>query len=65
MADESEVITHSTGTYLCMEGPAFSTRSESKLYRSWGGDIIGMTNLPEAKVGERGRDCLLNTGVSN
>ncbi len=38
------------GTYLCMEGPAFSTRAESNIYRSWGMDIIGMTNLQEAKL---------------
>ncbi len=41
---------HDGGTYVCMEGPAFSTRAESELYRSWGADIIGMTNLPEAKL---------------
>eukprot|EP00727_Mastigamoeba_balamuthi_P011530 m51a1_g70 putative methylthioadenosine phosphorylase (300) ;mRNA; r:230386-231375 len=38
------------GTYVCMEGPAFSTRAESELYRSWGADVIGMTNLTEAKL---------------
>ncbi|MEB3311786.1 MAG: S-methyl-5'-thioadenosine phosphorylase [Snowella sp.] len=41
---------HRSGTYICMEGPAFSTIAESNLYRSWGGSIIGMTNLPEAKL---------------
>ncbi len=41
---------HDGGTYVCMEGPAFSTRAESNLYRSWGGSVIGMTNLPEAKL---------------
>lgn len=41
---------HDAGTYLCMEGPAFSTLAESNLYRSWGATIIGMTNLPEAKL---------------
>jgi 5'-methylthioadenosine phosphorylase len=41
---------HRGGTYVCMEGPAFSTQAESNLYRSWGGTIIGMTNLPEAKL---------------
>lgn len=41
---------HRGGTYVCMEGPAFSTKAESQLYRSWGGAIIGMTNLPEAKL---------------
>jgi 5'-methylthioadenosine phosphorylase len=41
---------HDGGTYVCMEGPLFSTRAESKLYRSWGVDVIGMTNLQEAKL---------------
>ena len=41
---------HDGGTYVCMEGPAFSTRAESNLYRSWGARVIGMTNLPEAKL---------------
>lgn len=44
------VTLHRGGTYVCMEGPAFSTRAESNLYRSWGGNIIGMTNLQEAKL---------------
>ena len=42
--------THLGGTYICMEGPAFSSRSESLLYRSWGADVIGMTNAQEAKL---------------
>ena len=41
---------HGSGTYVCMEGPAFSTRAESHLYRSWGASLIGMTALPEAKL---------------
>ena len=41
---------HDGGTYVCMEGPAFSTRAESNLYRSWGASVIGMTNIPEAKL---------------
>ena len=41
---------HRGGTYVCMEGPQFSTRAESNLYRSWGAHVIGMTNLPEAKL---------------
>jgi 5'-methylthioadenosine phosphorylase len=44
------VKTHRGGTYLCMEGPAFSTKAESNVYRQWGMDIIGMTNLQEAKL---------------
>ena len=49
-ADEIGQTAHQGGTYICMEGPLFSTRAESRLYRSWGGDIIGMTALPEAKL---------------
>src|SRR5690606_3957296 len=41
---------HDGGTYVCMEGPAFSTRAESRLYRAWGADVIGMTNLTEARL---------------
>ena len=41
---------HIGGTYVCMDGPQFSTRAESELYRSWGASVIGMTNLPEAKL---------------
>ena len=45
------------GTYLCMEGPAFSTLAESQLYRSWGMDVIGMTNLQEAKLAREAEIC--------
>ena len=45
------------GTYICMEGPQFSTRAESNLYRSWGADIIGMTNLQEAKLAREAEIC--------
>ncbi|NEO28731.1 MAG: S-methyl-5'-thioadenosine phosphorylase, partial [Kamptonema sp. SIO4C4] len=45
-----EVNLHRGGTYVCMEGPAFSTKAESHLYRSWGASVVGMTNLPEAKL---------------
>ena len=48
---------HMGGTYVCMEGPAFSTRAESKLYRSWGAGIIGMTALPEAKLAREAEIC--------
>ena len=46
----ADVTLHRGGTYICMEGPAFSTKAESNLHRSWGATIIGMTNLPEAKL---------------
>ncbi|WP_211941817.1 S-methyl-5'-thioadenosine phosphorylase [Cylindrospermopsis raciborskii] len=45
-----DVTLHREGTYLCMEGPAFSTKAESNMYRSWGATVIGMTNLTEAKL---------------
>ncbi|MEO0480164.1 MAG: S-methyl-5'-thioadenosine phosphorylase [Planctomycetota bacterium] len=49
-ARDTDTTVHDGGTYVCMEGPAFSTRAESKLYHSWGMDVIGMTNLQEAKL---------------
>ena len=49
-AEQAGATVHRGGTYICMEGPAFSTRAESNLYRSWGASIIGMTALPEAKL---------------
>src|SRR5215207_6357793 len=53
----AEVKAHRGGTYLCMEGPAFSTVAESNVYRSWGMDIIGMTNLQEAKLAREAEIC--------
>jgi len=53
LADASEgagAVVHRGGTYLCMEGPQFSTRAESRLYRTWGVSVIGMTAMPEAKL---------------
>jgi 5'-methylthioadenosine phosphorylase len=51
------------GTYLCMEGPAFSTRAESNLYRSWGMDVIGMTNLQEAKLAREAEICYVTVAM--
>jgi 5'-methylthioadenosine phosphorylase len=51
------------GTYLCMEGPAFSTRAESFLYRSWGMDVIGMTNLTEAKLAREAEICYVTVAM--
>jgi 5'-methylthioadenosine phosphorylase len=56
-AREHGARAHDGGTYLCMEGPAFSTRAESRLYRSWGVDVIGMTNLQEAKLAREAELC--------
>ena len=54
---DSGAVVHTGGTYVCMEGPQFSTLAESKLYRSWGADIIGMTNLQEAKLAREAEIC--------
>ncbi len=51
------------GTYVCMEGPAFSTRAESFLYRSWGADLIGMTNLQEAKLAREAEICYVTIAM--
>ncbi|HXY12996.1 MAG TPA: S-methyl-5'-thioadenosine phosphorylase [Terriglobales bacterium] len=51
------------GTYLCMEGPQFSTKAESNLYRTWGMDVIGMTNLQEAKLAREAEICYLTVAM--
>jgi 5'-methylthioadenosine phosphorylase len=59
-ADAGEKVgatVHRGGTYVCMEGPQFSTLAESRLYRSWGADVIGMTNLQEAKLAREAEIC--------
>jgi 5'-methylthioadenosine phosphorylase len=56
-AREAGATVHPKGTYVCMEGPAFSTRAESRLYRSWGANVIGMTALPEAKLAREAEIC--------
>ena len=55
---------HKGGTYICMEGPAFSTRAESNLYRSWGVDVIGMTNVPECKLAREAGLCYATVALS-
>ncbi|MFC2005185.1 S-methyl-5'-thioadenosine phosphorylase [Chloroflexota bacterium] len=56
-AKEVGASVHQKGTFVVMEGPAFSTRAESRLYRSWGADLIGMTALPEAKLAREAEIC--------
>lgn len=56
-AKSSGAVVHESGTYVCMEGPQFSTRAESELYRSWGADVIGMTNLTEARLAREAEIC--------
>src|SRR6266487_1141477 len=56
-ASDTGATAHFGGTYLCIEGPQFSTRAESRLYRQWGVDVIGMTNMPEAKLAREAELC--------
>jgi len=56
-AKDAGASTHKGGTYVVMEGPAFSTKAESMLYRAWGADVIGMTALPEAKLAREAEMC--------
>lgn len=56
-AEQVETVTHADGTYICMEGPQFSTQAESRMHRAWGGDLIGMTALPEAKLAREAQMC--------
>jgi 5'-methylthioadenosine phosphorylase len=56
-ADAASAAVHRGGTYVCMEGPQFSTLAESRLYRAWGMDVIGMTNLQEAKLAREAEIC--------
>ncbi len=63
-ANAAGATIHHSGTYLCMEGPQFSTRAESHLYRSWGADIIGMTNLQEAKLAREAEICFATLALA-
>jgi 5'-methylthioadenosine phosphorylase len=64
-ASRQEGITaHRGGTYICMEGPQFSTQAESHLYRSWGGAVIGMTNLQEAKLAREAELCFATIALA-
>ena len=56
-ARQAGATVHEGGTYLCIEGPNFSTRAESMIYRGWGVDVIGMTNLPEARLAREAEIC--------
>ncbi len=59
-----DATVHAGGTYVCMEGPQFSTRAESELYRSWGAAIIGMTNLQEAKLAREAELCFATLALA-
>jgi 5'-methylthioadenosine phosphorylase len=60
---EAGVTHHRGGTYVCIEGPHFSTRAESELYRSWGMDVVGMTNLQEAKLAREAEICYVTLAL--
>jgi 5'-methylthioadenosine phosphorylase len=60
---KANVVGKRGGTYLCMEGPQFSTKAESNLYRSWGMDVIGMTNLQEAKLAREAELCYVTVAM--
>jgi 5'-methylthioadenosine phosphorylase len=60
---KAKVVGKRGGTYLCMEGPQFSTKAESNLYRSWGMDVIGMTNLQEAKLAREAELCYVTVAM--
>jgi 5'-methylthioadenosine phosphorylase len=59
----AKVVAKRGGTYICMEGPQFSTKAESNLYRSWGMDVIGMTNLQEAKLAREAEVCYVTVAM--
>jgi 5'-methylthioadenosine phosphorylase len=63
-AQDLGVAVHPRGTYVCMEGPQFSTRAESFLYRQWGADVIGMTNLQEAKLAREAEICFATLALA-
>ena len=60
---KAKVVGKRGGTYICMEGPQFSTKAESNLYRSWGMDVIGMTNLQEAKLAREAEICYVTVAM--
>jgi 5'-methylthioadenosine phosphorylase len=63
-AQQQGATVHPRGTYVCMEGPQFSTRAESFLYRAWGADVIGMTNLQEAKLAREAEICFATLALA-
>jgi len=56
-ADDININTHNTGTYVCIEGPRFSTKAESRIFRMWGADVVGMTLVPECVLAREAEIC--------
>ncbi len=63
IARQGKISLHPSGTYVCMEGPQFSTRAESLMHRAWGGDLIGMTAMPEARLAREAQICYCLIGL--
>jgi len=63
-ARRTSATVHRGGTYICIEGPQFSTKAESRIYRSWGGDVIGMTNMPEVKLAREAELCYATVALA-
>jgi 5'-methylthioadenosine phosphorylase len=63
-AEEAGATVHKGGTYICIEGPNFSSRAESNIYRGWGVDIIGMTNIPEARLAREAEICYATVALA-
>ncbi len=62
-ARQNDVSVHDRGTYICIEGPQFSTKAESRVYRSWGVDVIGMTAMPEARLAREAGLCYVTLAM--
>jgi 5'-methylthioadenosine phosphorylase len=63
VAKETKIKAHSTGTYVCIEGPRFSTKAESKMYQMWGADVVGMTLVPECVLAREAELCYATTAM--
>jgi 5'-methylthioadenosine phosphorylase len=63
MASEMRINHHRSGTYVCIEGPRFSTKAESKMFRSWGADVVGMTLVPECVLAREAEICYASIGT--
>jgi 5'-methylthioadenosine phosphorylase len=63
VAEKDKISHHETGTYVCIEGPRFSTKAESKMYRGWGADVVGMTLVPECVLAREAEICYANIAM--
>jgi 5'-methylthioadenosine phosphorylase len=63
VARDAKIKAHSTGTYVCVEGPRFSTKAESRMFRSWGADVVGMTLVPECVLAREAEVCYASVAM--